>query len=112
MEHVSKEQLEKAAKEGIKENVPGLFRGAVENAVKKLLAADLNKDGISDIVQAVNLALDGIELLQRANDCIDFVVLVDAVDDLPFIKDKPGFKVLLQELAKKAEEAGKLAPRG
>lgn len=112
MEHVSKEQLEKAAKEGIKENVPGLLRGAVENAVKKLLATDLNKDGHADIVQIANLAIDAIEILGKANDCIDFVAAVDAVDDLAFIKDKPGFKALLQQLAAKAEEAGKLAPKG
>lgn len=112
MDHVSKEQLEKAAKEGIKDNVPGLLRGGVEKAVLKLLGTDLNKDGIADIVQVLNLAIDSLEILGKANECIDFVAAVDAVDDLPFIKDKPAFKVLLQQLAAKAEAAGKLAPKG
>ena len=107
MEQKDLEQMAKDAAKG----VPGIVRGAAEKALLEFVRKDGvigKKDGISDLLQVIRLGEGMIEPLSAINEAVDFVLLADAIDDAPYIKDRAKLKAAIHSLAALAEEAQKL----
>lgn len=94
--------------EGFCKPVPGLIRGKIENPLKQLAHEDRDHNGKSDVLEWLVEASHGIELAKEVNDCVDFELLADYAEHLPFIKDQEAFKAAMHKVAARVERAQKL----
>jgi hypothetical protein len=85
--------------------VPFVLQGQFKHLVEAINKMDLNKDGKSDLAQAVHVALILMPLMHKLNQSIDFNAMADYICALPFVTDKELAKQAIHEAAHLAEKA-------
>lgn len=104
---MEKKELDAIGKD-ISKKAPGLVRGPIANAIQDLIDMDLNKDGTSDLLQAINLADEILPVLVAINEAVDFEVVADAIANAPGVRDKAKLSAALIKFGQLAEKAQKL----
>jgi hypothetical protein len=106
---MDQKQLDDAAKE-VAHEAPALLRGEAQKLLLRLTHTDINKDGVSDLLQLINLGEKAVPVLSALNEAIDFEAAAAALAEAPFVKDKAKVAQAIKELGVLAEHAGALLP--